>query len=317
MLIWRSANSEEGKAVPAPRNVSFNETGGDDSALANEQKITLTDDQLSAANLKIVTVGEELSQGSIAASTTGVVQPNDYRETPVMSLVGGVARNVNVELGQFVRAGQPVAVVYSDELASAESKYLAKRADVEEARKRFERSKKLTGIASESRDEIDEATTQLKIAEAEHIEHLSHFQRSQKLVEIGATSREEFEMVKSKHVTAMAKLEEAKNRFERAKKLLDINPARRAEQDNALKQLQTAQAELASEKQRLLVLGLSPQRVNSLTSTSQISSALPILSPVSGTVTARKINSGEVVSANSEIVTDHKSFNRLGYRTSL
>lgn len=295
---------EEGKPVPPPRNVSFDGKGETDSTLTtNEQKITLTDEQLRAADLKIITVGEELSKTSVAASTTGVVRPNDYRETPVITQVGGVARNVSAELGDFVRAGQPIAVVYSEELAQAEAKYLAKLADVNEARKRFERAKKLTGIASESRDEIDKATAQLKIAEAEHEEHLSHFRRTQKLVEIGAVSREEFEMVETKHETAMAKLEEAKNRFERAKKLLSINPARSAEQDNAQKQLQTARADLAAEKQKLLVLGLSPQRVNSLNSVSDISSALPILSPVSGTVTGRKVNSGEVVPANSEIIT--------------
>ncbi len=71
-------------------------------------------------------------------------------------------RNVNAELGQFVRAGQTVATVYSNELASAESDYLSKRAAVNESEKAYQRSLKLTDIASESRNEIDNAAAQIK-----------------------------------------------------------------------------------------------------------------------------------------------------------
>ncbi len=306
VLIWLYAtrNSDSGKPVPAPRNVSFGETdNGNNAQTAGEQTITISPEQLEAANLKIVTVGEELSLESSATSATGVVQPNDYKETPVMSLVGGVVRRINAELGQFVRAGQTIAVIYSDELAAVESNYLSKRAEVDEADKRYKRAGKLTDIAAESRSELDAATAAVKIAEADHIEHLSHFNRTEKLLEIGAVSREEFEMARAKHETAQAKLVEAKNRLERAQKLLNINPARRAELDNALTQLRSSQAELASIKQKLLVLGLPAQKVNSLTSTTQISSELPIVSPVSGTITARKVNQGEVVSANAELLT--------------
>ena len=306
ILIWLYAtrNLSGGKPVPAPRNVSFGESdAGNDAMNTGEQTITISPEQLKAANLKIVTVGEELSVESSATSATGVVQPNDYKETPVMSLVGGVVRRIDAKLGQFVRAGQTVAVIYSDELANVESNYLSKRAAVDEADKRYNRAGKLTDIAAESRSELDAATAAVNIAEAEHKEHLSHFTRTAKLLEIGAVSREEFEMARAKHETAQAKLVEAESRLERAKKLLNINPARRAELDNALTQLKSSQAELAATRQKLLVLGLPAQKVNSLTSTSQISSELPVTSPVSGTITARKVNQGEVVSANAELLT--------------
>ena len=220
-----------------------------------------------------------------------------------MSLVGGVVRRINAELGQFVRAGQTIAVIYSDELANVESNYLSKRAAVDEADKRYGRAAKLTDIAAESRGELDAAAAAAEIAEAEHKEHLSHFKRTVELLEIGAVSREEFEMARTKHETAQAKLNEAESRLERAKKLLNINPARRAELDNALTQLKSSQAELASMRQKLLVLGLPAQKVSSLTSTNQISSELPVASPVSGTITARKVNQGEIVSANAELLT--------------
>lgn len=309
LLVWRYAisSSGTGRPVPAPRSVSFDKTGdgGENAGLlpAGGQKITLTPEQLAAADLKIVAVGEKMSSSTRAATTTGVVRANEYRETPVLSLVGGVARQVYAELGQFVRAGQPVAVVYSDELAAAQAKYLARRAELEEARRRFARAGQLTEIASESRDEIDQARAAVKIARAKLVEEKSEYERTEKLVRIGAASREAFEQAATDLRTAEAKLTEAENRLARAERLLEINPARRAEQDSARKQLETARAELAAEREKLLVLGLSPQRVNTLVSTDRISAALPIVSPVSGTVTARKVDSGEVVSANSEIFT--------------
>ena len=261
-------NDQTGKPVPAPRNVSFGETNND-AEITGEQTITISDEQLQAANLKIVTVGEALSDASAATAATGVVQANAYAETPVISLVGGVIRGLNAELGQFVQKGQTIATVFSDELANTESAYLSKIAETDEAEKRYDRAVKLTGIAAESRSELDEATAAVQIAEAEHIEHLSHFSRTEKLLAIGAASREEFEMARTKHETAQAKLVEVQNRLERARKLLNINPQRRAELDQALTQLRKAEAETSAERQKLLVLGLSTQKVEQVKNTRQ------------------------------------------------
>ncbi len=203
-------NDETGKPVPAPRNVSFGENETGTTAPVAERTITISDEQLKAANLKIETVGESLAGESAATAATGVVQANAYAETPVISLVGGVVRGLNAELGQFVQKGQTIATVFSDELAQTESNYLSKVAETDEAKKRYDRAVKLTGIAAESRSELDEATAAVKIAEAEHIEHLSHFRRTEKLVAIGAESREAFEMARTKHETAQAKLGRSK-----------------------------------------------------------------------------------------------------------
>jgi RND family efflux transporter MFP subunit len=68
------------------------------------------------------------------------------------------------------------------------------------------------------------------------------------------------------------------------------------------RQLATAKSELASMKQRLLVLGLPIQTVNALNSPDRINSLLPIVSPVSGTVTMRQINEGQTIMANAELL---------------
>src|SRR5438128_4264928 len=232
-VAWLLWPSKSGKPVPVPRSVSFGESPGQQPANAGEQKLTLSPDQLQRAGLKIETVGERLSTEAVGQMTTGIVQANAYKETPVVSLVGGIVRSVKPELGQNVKRGQTVAVVFSNELAEAQSRYLAALAALDE--------------------------------------HHRHHARTIKLVEIGAASREELEMATTKY--------------------------------------RDAESEVANVRQKLLLLGLSPQRINSLNSISQISSEISVPSPASGTITSRTVNSGAVIEATKELmrVTDLSS----------
>ena len=231
LLLWRtyvSGGSGGGRPVPAPRTVSVEQPGnaGGTGAATSEGTLTITPEVAARAGIKVEPVGEQMAAEGGGSAATGVVQSNAYRETPVVSLVGGVVRSVSGELGQGVRRGQTVAVVFSDELAAAQSRYLAAAAELEE--------------------------------------HHKHHHRTAELVEIGAASREEFEQSES--------------------------------------MLKKAEAEVASQRQRLLLLGLSPQRVDGLRSASQVSSEVQLPAPVSGMVISRAVNPGEVVEANKEIL---------------
>ncbi len=233
ILAWFLWPSRTGKPVPAPRSVSFGESPGQQMTTAGDRKLTLTPEQLQRAGLKIETVGEKPSSEAAGQMTTGVVRANTYKETPIMSLVGGIVRSVKPELGQTVTRGQAVAIVASNELAELQSRYL-------------------TALAA-----LDE--------------HHRHHARTIKLVEIGAASREELEMANTK--------------------------------------LRDAEAEVANQRQKLLLLGLSSQRIASLNSSSQISSEVNVPAPSSGTLTNRSVNPGEVIEANKELmrVTDLSS----------
>jgi RND family efflux transporter MFP subunit len=94
------------------------------------------------------------------------VQANIYRSTPLVSLVGGVVRHVSAELGQNVRQGQSLAVVFSDDLAKAQSEYLSTVAELDEHHKHHSRTMKLVEIGAASREELEQATTKLRTAEA-------------------------------------------------------------------------------------------------------------------------------------------------------
>src|ERR1700738_368338 len=227
LLLWLLIpRGSSGRPVPVPRTIGPDQTPSQASNMSGDYTLTITPEQVQRAGMKIETVGERVSTYATGQQTTGVVQPNSYRETPVMSLVGGIVRSVGPELGQTVRKGQTIAVVSSNDLADAQSKYLSVVAELDE--------------------------------------HHKHHARTEKLVEIGAASREELEMAASK--------------------------------------LKAAESEVANLRQRLLLLGLSSQRVSALRSTSQISSEVSLPAPASGTVTSRTVNSGEVIEANKELL---------------
>ena len=303
LFIWRSSNSEEGRAVPAPRNVSFgnDESGDSDANTLTEKTLTIPPEQIENIKIETAIVGETLSNEVAGATSTGVVRANDYAETPAISLVGGVIRNVSAQLGEVVRQGETVATIYSDELAQTQSGYLSMLAELNEAEKRYKRAQELTDVSPEARTELDRAQAAYTIAEAEHSNHFKEFQRTYNLFEIGAASRSALDAARTMHESSQARLDEATARLERAKKLLKINPERRNEIDRTQAQLRSMQAKTEAERQKLLVLGLSDGRVNQIKTSRKISSDLPITSPVAGTVTERMVNNGEIVEANKEL----------------
>ena len=208
LVLWLFTRERggAGRVVTAPRTVTLEQANADGAAAApGEPTLTVSPDAATRAGIKVEAVGEQLAPESAQQAATGVVQANAYRSTPVVSLVGGRVLEVRAEVGQSVGRGQAVAVVFSDELAAAQSRYLSARAELEE--------------------------------------HEKHHRRTTELVEIGAASREELEQA----TTMMKK----------------------------------AESEVASQRQRLLLLGLPPQRVEALRSPSQVGSEISSPSPIS------------------------------------
>jgi membrane fusion protein, heavy metal efflux system len=170
ILVWlllRSGSSGAGRPVPAPRTVATEQPTA--TTPTSEPTISIDPEAAKHAGIKTEAVGEAILTGSAAPGqlTTGVVQANAYRSTPVVSLVGGILRRVSAELGQNVSQGQTVAVVFSDELAMAQSRYLNALADLDEHHKHHARTVRLVEIGAASREELEQATTKLRTAESE------------------------------------------------------------------------------------------------------------------------------------------------------
>lgn len=301
ILFWLG-RGDEGQPVPAPRTTSFSNAAAANGTESGEQTITLSPEQMERAGIKIEPVGEQLSTEAGTSATTGVVQANAYRETPLISVAGGIVRSVRAELGQQVRQGQPVTIVFSEELSQTESRYISLLKELETARQNFARESRLVQISPISSSDLDESTAKLKTAEAELDERRKAYDRAAKLVRIGAASREDLEQSTTRLRASEAALVEARRRYGRASEIAEIKPASRASFEQAAVRVRNAESELSSVRERLLFLGLTPQTVAALRSPNQISSEITLRSPISGTVTSRTVNTGEVVEANKELM---------------
>jgi membrane fusion protein, heavy metal efflux system len=95
---------------------------------------------------------------STGVTVPGTVTSNAYRDTKVNALVGGIVREVRVELGADVRRGQALAVIFSNDLAEAQMRYLSLRAMLQADEQKLARTQNLTEIGAASRQELEEVT---------------------------------------------------------------------------------------------------------------------------------------------------------------
>ena len=116
--------------------------------------VTLTTDMVSRAGIR--TVRATPGTATAALRVPGVVQPNAYRQGIVTSLVAGRVTQVDAELGDRVQPQQPLATIYSPELADAQTKFIAARAEQAAHQQRQARTQRLTAIGAATREELEE-----------------------------------------------------------------------------------------------------------------------------------------------------------------
>jgi membrane fusion protein, heavy metal efflux system len=142
-------------------------------------EIVLGPEAVARAGIKIapVTVGST----SMEVTVPGSVVANSYREVKVAPIAAGLVTKVNVELGVSVRRGQPLATIFSTDLADAQTRYLSMAAMLEADHKKLERTQALVAIGAASRQELEEVT-------AVHASHETEVESArQRLLLLGLT----------------------------------------------------------------------------------------------------------------------------------
>src|SRR5258708_7607353 len=163
--------------MPSPSN----DDSADSTAANTDLQVELGPDDLKKARLHTVHV--DMKETSSTLRVPGIVSPDEYREVHVTPLVGGVIRQVPVVLGDHVRRGQPMAVIFSSDLADAETGYLAMSAALEADHKKLERTQKLMKLGAASQQEEEDVT-------ADHAAHEAHVRAAlTKLQLLGASDR--------------------------------------------------------------------------------------------------------------------------------
>ena len=159
-----------------------NEDSTDSTAANTDLQVELGPDDLKKAQVQTVHV--EVKKTSSTLRVPGIVNPDEYREVHVTSLVGGVIKQVPVVLGDHVKRGQPLAVVFSGELADAETQYLSHLAELEADHKKLVRTQNLVKLGAASQQEEEDV-------EAMHAGHESYVRAAlEKLKLLGASDQQ-------------------------------------------------------------------------------------------------------------------------------
>ena len=169
------------------------------AAIASESEpveVSITPEAVERAGIKTAFVRSDVITGTITVTVPGTVTSNAYRDTKVNALVGGIVRHVGVELGQPVTRGQVLAVVFSNELAEAQMKYLSMQAMYVADHQKLDRTEQLVSIGAASRQELEEVT-------ATHHGHETELAAArQRLLLLGLTSAQIAGLRDASHVVS-------------------------------------------------------------------------------------------------------------------
>jgi RND family efflux transporter MFP subunit len=152
--------------------------------------VSIPQDALERMRLSFARAQEETP--SVELRVPGTVQANAYRDVRVTSLVGGVVTKVPGELGQTVKRGEPLASLFSRELAEAQAEFIGFQSQLEAEHKKLVRTQELVNLGAASRQELEDV-------EASHQVHTAHLEEArQKLLLLGL-SQAQIEEVRFGH----------------------------------------------------------------------------------------------------------------------
>ncbi len=165
-----------GMAAPASRGQA-----------ADVVEVSLDAEALQRAGIKTTVVRTGVTTSTLTVPAT--VTSNAYRDTKVNALVGGVVRQVRVELGATVKRGETLALIFSTDLADAQMKYLSMQAMLEADHQKLRRTDKLVQLGAASRQELEEVT-------ATHAGHETEVAGARQRLLLLGFSREEIERLR-------------------------------------------------------------------------------------------------------------------------
>jgi len=136
----------------------------------HQEDIVLTPEAVKQARIETTEVSMRLLK--VESSFPGKVSVDETRLAHVGPRIAGMAVEVYASLGDFIKKGQPVAVIDSPELGEAQSHYLKAKTNLQVAEKSYERAKIVvegkvisTGEFQRREGEYLSATTEAKAAE--------------------------------------------------------------------------------------------------------------------------------------------------------
>jgi membrane fusion protein, heavy metal efflux system len=238
--------------------------------------VELTGSALEAARIEYATVAERPAVALLRV--TGAVEANQQHVQQVTPLVGGRVDRVLVALGDRVRAGAPLAVVSSPQIAEMHGKLHESETRLHNAERNLTRVKKAENRAAvlSAKARLDEAEAALK--------------RTRRLIELGAGAGKDLIAAETAYKTAKAEYD------------FQTNISLNKELTEAQAEVDTARVDVQHTRDGLRALG-APVSVNEQDCLNCDISLVTVRAPISGTVIERSINPGAGFEAGKPLFT--------------
>ncbi|HEY6404076.1 MAG TPA: efflux RND transporter periplasmic adaptor subunit [Blastocatellia bacterium] len=239
-------------------------------------EVELTGEALEAAKVEYGAVTERPAVALLRV--TGAVEANQQHVQQVTPLVGGRVDRVLVALGDRVRAGAPLAVVSSPQIAEMHGKLHEAEARLKNAERNLARVKKAENRAAalSAKARLDEAEAALK--------------RTRKLIELGAGAGKDLIAAETAYKTAKAEYD------------FQTNISLNKELAEAQAEADTARVDVQHTRDGLRALG-APVSESEMECRNCDISLVTVRAPISGTVIERSINAGAGIEAGKPLFT--------------
>ncbi len=106
-----------------------------------------------------------------------------------------------------------------------------------------------------------------------------------------------------KYLSMQAAFEADHKKLDHTEQLVRIGAASRQELEEVTAQHAAHEADLEAARQRLVLLGLTPERLGGLKAPGQVASDILVPAPIDGVITARSVNLGQVAAVGQELFT--------------
>jgi membrane fusion protein, heavy metal efflux system len=241
-----------------------------------DNEISLSPETLEAVKLEFAAVASRLAGGQLRVA--GSVEINQQQMQQATPLVSGRVERVHVALGDRVRAGQPLSLISSPQIAQMHGKLHEAETKLGLAERELERV-----LRSENRVEVLKAKARLDQAEAA-------LKRTSRLIELGAGAGKDLIAAEAEYKTAKAEYE-----FQR-----DISLNRQVAEAKAA--VETAKVDVSHIRYEMKALG-APVTEGEHDDHRHDTSLIILRSPVSGTVVERLVNPGAGIEAGRQLFT--------------
>jgi membrane fusion protein, heavy metal efflux system len=252
----------------------------DEHGAGEAGEVKLSAEALKAAKIETAEAVEQAAGETLRA--TGSVETNQQQTQQATPLVAGRVERVNVALGDRVRAGQPLAVIASPQIAQMHGKLHEAETKLSLAERELERVQK-----AENRAAVLAAKAKLDEAEA-------GLTRTRRLIELGAGAGKDLVAAETAYRTAKAEYD------------FQSNIALNKEIQEARAEVETARVDVAHIRDEMKSLGApvgTGEHGRHGDAHQRDTSLVVLRAPVSGLVTERLVNAGAGIEAGKPLFT--------------